>query len=560
MNILNKWLLKVILMPAGLYTKWGINSVMLHSILRHKLLMDDRQPNTLKINFNPEADEEINNATLFTIVFSFVLGLLFLISFFIGINLLLQGLIFYSIFIVMLSLAVIVDFSKILLDDKDNYIILPKPVNDRTFIASRLLHILIHLSKLAIPMALPSVVLVLVKYGVWQGVVFTILTIAAILFSIFLINAFYLGILRFTHPERFKNIISYIQIGLVIGVYGGYQILPHIISESLIEALNISGNGWFLLYPPYWFASAWALFTEGLFTYPVLIGAIFSIGIPIIGMLLVLKYFGPSFNRKLASIHGSGGSVKKSEKTGKKSVSIVGFFSKWLTQPGEERMGFEFTWKMMLRSRDFKLLVYPSLGYLIVIMVVSLFTEKNLSFQSFGIESFNSIILLYGLLLIILTCLSAFHMSPLYKAGWIYKMSPTNQPGKIIQGSIKAIIAQFMIIPMGFIAAFGFYINGFSFLEPLFASVSLQFLTIYLLYSISGYRFPFSFPQTKAGGELGLVMTLYGLLSIIIVVLIHYFCAKVPYALWGAGLLGLAATYVLQRKLLRIKLQSIEWE
>jgi hypothetical protein len=145
-----------------------------------------------------------------------LLGLFFIISFFISNDTVTQFFLFFTFFIFLLASTLITDFTNVLIDIRDNAIILPKPINDKTFLLARLFHIIIHVSKLVLPMTLPSLITVGIKYGSW-GVVTLILLIPPVtLFTIFLINALYILILKVSTPEKFKNIISYFQIVFAI--------------------------------------------------------------------------------------------------------------------------------------------------------------------------------------------------------------------------------------------------------------------------------------------------------------------------------------------------------
>ena len=72
----------------------------------------------------------------------------------------------------MLSATLISDFTSVLIDIRDNAIILPKPVNDSTVIVARLLHIFIHICKIVVPMSLPGLVMMIVEYGPGGGLLF----------------------------------------------------------------------------------------------------------------------------------------------------------------------------------------------------------------------------------------------------------------------------------------------------------------------------------------------------------------------------------------------------
>jgi hypothetical protein len=150
-------------------------------------------------------------------------------------------------FIFLLASTLISDFTNVLIDIRDNAIILPKPINDKTFLLARLLHIVIHVSKLVLPMTIPSLITVGIIHGT-KGVLMLFLLIPpATLFTIFLINALYIFILKVTTPEKFKSIISYFQIAFAIVVYGSYQIVPRMINETALANYQFPQTPFFLL-------------------------------------------------------------------------------------------------------------------------------------------------------------------------------------------------------------------------------------------------------------------------------------------------------------------------
>jgi hypothetical protein len=111
--------------------------------------------------------------------------------------------------------------------------------------------------------------------------------------------------------------------------------------------------------PPYWFAAAWSSLFHLKGSWYQISSASLAVVMPVISVWLIIKYFAPSFNRKLAMISGSDQSEYKtatsiegsklSKTTLKEKLSAI------FTKSGAERMGFEFTWMMTGRSRDFKI-------------------------------------------------------------------------------------------------------------------------------------------------------------------------------------------------------------
>ena len=137
----------------------------LRAILVAKLTMDNRRPAAFQQMQRSKEKKEINSATLKTMFISLFMGMFFLLSFEI-VNDLTSGLtVFFSMFIFMLAATLITDFTSVLIDTRDNLIILPKPINDATFVTARLVHIAIHINKLVIPLAAPSLIFLFIKIG-----------------------------------------------------------------------------------------------------------------------------------------------------------------------------------------------------------------------------------------------------------------------------------------------------------------------------------------------------------------------------------------------------------
>lgn len=474
----------------------------LEAILTVKLMMDDRRPSSFhQMRKQQNNKKEISNATIWGMLSSLFMGLFYLMVFTMSDDYTTNLTLFFTLFVVLLSLTLITDFTSVLLDVRDNFIILPKPVNDRTFVLSRLLHIIIHISKMVLPLSIPTAIFITVQKGFLGLLLFMPLVILVTLFTVFLINAFYLLILKITTPEKFKNIISYIQIAFAIGIYAGWQVLPRMIAKSNGD-LNISKYEWMKLLPIYWFANAWNSLYTLSFNRTSIICIILASLTPIVSLWIIIKYFAPSFNQKLTLI--TSGSAETNQPKLTKENGAKRNYSEWwaklITKSGTERMGFLFTWKMMLRSRDFKMKVYPGIGYMIVIIFVMLFREKDFSMSKMSAVIAGQtpsgrifiLLIIYFSSLMILTALSGIVMSDKYKAAWIYFITPISKPGEIIAGSIKAVTVMFFfpLAIIALIASTGFI--GFLVIPNMILAISNQLFIITIM-SVSSVKYlPFS--------------------------------------------------------------------
>jgi ABC-2 type transport system permease protein len=98
MNAINRAFLKLALLPKGIYKKMGVHIPHLTSILRTKLIMDDRRPTTLHQTRRNKAKKPVNLATVGTMFISALLGLLYLMSFSVGNDKNTQLTFYYSLF------------------------------------------------------------------------------------------------------------------------------------------------------------------------------------------------------------------------------------------------------------------------------------------------------------------------------------------------------------------------------------------------------------------------------------------------------------------------------
>lgn len=502
MNIINKLLLKAALFPKPLYQKLGVNTAQLQTIVATKLLMDDRRPNTFQQVAHKQGQKETSTATLGTMFISALLGVLFLFVFAVGDNIITQLTFFFSMFLFMLASTLITDFTSVLIDVRDNYIILPRPVNDKTVVVARLLHIFIHICKILLPMVLPGVIYMFINNGLAGGLLLFILSLFVVLLTLFFINAVYILILRITTPQKFQNVISYFQIVFAIIVYGGYQIVPRLIGSAASINIDLSRYPAMLLAPPYWFAVAWhTLYTLSGNAIAIIL-TLCSFIIPVLSIVIVVKYFAPNFNKRLALTGSSDAGttdVSKIVAKHQQKRSYAQWLAQLVTKHGAERTGFLFTWKMTARSKDFRIKVYPAAGYLLVCFFVIFYNLQGISLQSIQQQTGEGrgviVFALYLSSMLLLQAIEQMMYSDKFKAAWMFYTAPVAKPGVIIIGALKSILLKFFLPTVIIVACVGFTLIGFPFLPNLLLVIfNMVFISAFTAY-ISFKALPFSKPQ-----------------------------------------------------------------
>lgn len=529
MNVIDKFLVMLVLLPEGFFRQMGVDTKQLKAILTTKIMMGNRMPSSFRGFKAAKPGKTSQMQGIRNMIISVFLGLMFLFSFFIGADYITKLSFFFSFYIFFLASVLIADFTTVLIDVRDNAIILPKPVNDSTFVVSRLLYIIVFVTKIVIPLTLVSFAFIAYTEGFWAFLVLFLLVILATLLTIFLINAVYILVLKITTPQRFKNIISYFQIVFAVTVYASYQVVPRLISKSSINSFSLKDSTWAMLTPPYWFAGAWQYLHSFSGELKLLACLLLAFVVPFLSIYVVVKYFAPSFNQKLAMVGSTGDeptatSTLKQPQTKIKSDSYAKFFGKLITKAGPERMGFLHAWKMTARSRDFKMKVYPSLGYLLVYAAL-IFLKNPGEGSKVSLPEPNSFIYIFVIYLcnfILITALMQLSFSDKYKAAWIYYITPVEKPGALILGAVKSIIVKFYFPVAALIIALAYWFVGVSALPNFILGVCNQMLIVFAIAFLTFNNLPFSVLANQKVKGSGFIRSLMSMLIPFTVGVVHY--------------------------------------
>lgn len=565
MNPVNRFLLYIVLLPSTLYERMGVNTRHLKSILNAKLLIDDRRPNTFQQQRRRKNAGNVKAATLGTMLISAVMGCFFLFSFFVGKDYELHLTIYFSMYLFILASSLISDFTSVLIDIRDNYIILPKPVTDRTVVTARLLHIMIHISKLVLPMSIPGIVYMAYNTGIWGALLFVILLVFVTLLTIFFINALYIFILKVTTPAKFQGVISYFQIFMTVFVYASYQVVPRLVNKAALQELDIAGIKWIWLAPSYWFAAAWQGFINFHPALRHIIAMALSIVVPLASIYVVIKYFAPSFNQKLSLINSSNTEQTNVSVNAKKITSTTSAYvqtmAKWFTQKGVERMSFLFCWKMTSRSKDFKLKVYPSIGYMLVVLVLPFLRGNSLSLSklhdSNGTGAYVFVGIVYFSSFLIMQAIQQLTFSDKYKAAWIYFTTPISSPSQLIQGALKAFMVKFYIPIVMLVSAAAMVVTGASLLPNLLLGFINEVFIISLVTYLTVKELPFSVQQNNNSKSGSFVKGLFMLIIPGVVALFHFLIYKFTPVVYILIVLSAIATWLVQGSIRKVSWQKI---
>lgn len=484
-------ILKVFDLLRGVLRLAGVDYPKFRAILGVKLQLDTMRKNpTLSLKQgNKPRNEFLLTLTIYTL-FGFFAALMI----FAAASPLVAFTFVNSYILTMVAMALVADFSSVLLDTADHQILGPRPVSPRTVLMARLAHIAVYLSLLTFSMAFFSFLVGTWKFGWLFPPVFAISLAAGVVLVLAIVCVFYLAVMRFFKEEKVRDIILYAQIGMAVGVVGGYQILPRLIDFSKLRDLDISQQPWIYVYPPTWFAAPIDLLA-GTVDRPRILLTLLALAAPLASMALV-SVLAPRF--RIAPEAGRR-SEDGSGSTSSGRVTLVRRLSRLVTRGAEERAGFELTWQLAAQNRRFKLRIYPNLAFILIFGFIFMFFVTTASPAETWSNLPNTqkhLLLFYLGLVMTPALLTEVRFTDRPEGAWVYKSLPLQRPGELLLGGVKALCVRFALPLLSLVTVFVLAIWGVRVLLDVLLASSLSWCVLLIFALIQEKAFPFSSSPT----------------------------------------------------------------
>ncbi len=492
--------LKILDIFKVFFQKIGIDYDVMRKIIQIKLIMDGRRVPTIMNNSRKRKNENEStdkNFFFISLIIYFFIGILLIPFMLMGTNYIFQMSIVFGILIFFLMTTLISDFSSVFLDIRDKNIIFSKPIESKTLSAAKFIHILFYMVSISFSLSALGAISALIKNGVVFFLIFLVEIALVDIFVVVLTALIYLFILKFFDGEKLKDIINYVQIILTMVITVGYQLIIRMFNIVGINAVY-SPKWWQYFIIPTWFAAPYEMVFKNNFNINIVILCALAIIVPIITIIIYIKFL-PSFERNLRKLDNNNAESKKDNSKLTIKVSNV------ICKSKVEKIFFKFCSDMIKNERDFKLKVYPSLGFAIIFPFIFLFNE----FQERGLNGVASSKLyftIYFCALMLPLVVMMLKYSAKYKGAWIYKAVPLSETSDIYRGSFKALLFN-LVFPVYFIESL-IFIGIFGI--RIFPDLILIFLNM-LFYMVICFQFqkkalPFSEPYGNSNQGEGLII------------------------------------------------------
>lgn len=493
---MNKFLLFLILLPKKLWTALGADVPHIRAILKVKLMLDDRRPMTMGRQQQVKK-KPVRFMTALSVFMSMIIGFMYIIPLmmedtFMGLWL------YFTLFLLMLSFMLISDFSTVLFDTRDKSILLPRPINERTLLLSRLLHMFIYLFRIVFPMSLAGWIVLGISKGWMAAVWFPFMIIMMTVVALFLVNACYLLILRFAKPGKFKDVVNYFQIIFSIMFFACVYLMPRAINNEGFIQLKHTDFVWAQFTPTYWLAAAFTWVEADKLSSLTKWLSVLSIVGPLVLVWLTVKYLSPSFAKRIGNIDVVNTETESTKPKAIDQKTKGEFYLKlanWLNKTQIGKAGFSIAWLQTSRSRNFKMRVFPSFGFVPVYFfyLITMNNKSSISETWASLpETSTFVLLLYMTSFVVMNLLVMLVQSDQYKASWIYYSSPIALPGEVMLGAFKAVWVKYFLPMFTIVSCFVIYVWGLkAILDVVLALINITLFAMGIL-RVAYRRLPFS--------------------------------------------------------------------
>lgn len=428
----------------GKLYKWlGVDREAFLSILKVKLTLDDRRVWTGVHTHQAKRKSRSFQITLLVYgFFGIFMGLMLL-----WVESPFTAMTFINSFIMfVVGFTLVADFTRVLLDTRDNVILLPRPVGDRTLLAVRIAHIVTYLALLSLSLSACALVTGAVKYHPLFPLLYLCTLLCLLCLVVFFVFLFYMLAMRLFDVERFRDIILYFQILLTVFFIGAYQVLPRLMDMEELEKLTLVDAWWIYVYPPAWTAAPFDLLI-GNAGGPQILLSLLGILTPMAGIVLVIRVLAPGFGRALSAGEiESAAPSKKGDREGP-GLPLAGRLGKRFARQGEERAAFHLLWRLSSRDRALKLAVYPQIVFVFMFFFVFVMSKSEGILESLKTlnETENHLIILYAVNSICPVVLTSLRYSNRFEAAWCYYALPLKYPGSMLAAALKVAVIRFTL-------------------------------------------------------------------------------------------------------------------
>lgn len=375
-------------------------------------------------------------ALIAQMLFYSIFGLLLSGAIVISKDLFFIGVVMCSYVMFMVGTAVLLDHSSALTASDDYAVLGFRPVSSRTYFAVRLTNVLAYTLLMTSMIVYIPIAALFVKHGFAAGFAGIFALYGASLAIAFALLLSYASLQRLVGAHRLKQALSYVQLIMSFGVYGGYFLMSKMVSKSFIASFTMTKTWVVLALPPGWFASYFDL-ASGITTPTVIVPVAVSVA-ALVAMSIALT-------GKLSA--GFADRLGESTVAPRRTTATTGKPAKagWLFRTGESR-----AMSLLIRSQ-FRNDQKFRMGVLTILPLTVLYIFQGMS-RDGGPQRAGSEFIFVGFAIMMFPTMLKLQLtrSDAFRASWIFFAAPVNR-ATLIRASKNVVVLTFLVPYLAFV-------------------------------------------------------------------------------------------------------------
>lgn len=284
----------------------------------------------------------------------------------------------------------------------------------------------------------------------WFPAAHVLTTLLLMLFSAALIVLVYNVCLRWFGRERFENLLTLVQVLVTIMMVVGAQLVPRALDSEMLKNLDATGP-LALALPPVWFGALDMLLCAALPFEKVWLPAAIGVGATALLTWLAFVKLGSSYGVGLLALSETSSPVVERVRRRRLGVLLRLPPLRWWLRDAIERQSFLLTSAYLVRDREIKLKLYPTLAPLVVMPVVmGLGVGRR---GDGGPDAFLDALPLAYTVVVPVTAMMLLRRSEQWRAADVFRMAPLPHWTPLFHGARKAVLCWLAVPAVLLVAA-----------------------------------------------------------------------------------------------------------
>ncbi len=453
--------------------------------------------------------------------------------------------VYYLLLLSTLGLALLVDFTGVVLSPDDHVQLAPRPVDGRTFFVARLTSVVLFSLLLTAPFALLPALAYLVRDS-GRALPAAITSVAAAVTLAVLVPLavilLFLALVRLVPAARLHRLLGYLQFVLSFVFIGGFFLLSR--STQALDAISLEKTPAAYLNPAAWFA-AWIEIADGRATPLDVLAAAAPFAALIVCVGLVRSRLSLAYAERLSSM-----TIDRASATARRPVPYL------LFGPAHHAVG-------LLAAAQFRTDQKFRLGVLGIMPLTVIYLLAGFSEPEGPQLLQREPVLVYYAVLFFPVMLRQFLVySESWRAAWIFHAAPMPFD-EVVVGLKNTVVARFLVPYLALVLLLLAWLHPRPPLELLMHGLVLGLLSHGLLTAdlLVNPSLPFSQPTRQGTRSLALLLLMLPTMAIITTIPFWrpYLYASIARTFIAVGVLVVVNVLLHEALIVRVDRQSRQW-